>query len=97
MRALATIVGLAVTLSAALGRSEGLVTVPLTPNRAITEHLATINGPRRHSPSVEASGRWAALLIRLASRSRHAETRAMSRRYPSAAEFDVTLLLELLG
>ena len=93
MRALATIVGLAVTLSAALGRSEGLVTVPLTPNRAITEHLATINGPRRHSPSVEALGRWAALLIRLASRSRHrAETRSMSKRYPSAAEFDVTLL-----
>ena len=26
-----------------------------------------------------------------------AETRAMSKRYPSAAEFDVTLLLELLG
>jgi len=50
MRALATIVGLAVTLSAALGRSEGLVTVPLTPNRVITEHLATINGPRRTLP-----------------------------------------------
>jgi hypothetical protein len=30
MRALATIVGLAVTLSAALGRLEGLVTVSLT-------------------------------------------------------------------
>ena len=97
MRALATSVGLAVTLSAALGRSEGLVTVPLTLNRAITEHLATINGPRRHSPSVEASGRWAALLIRLASAAVIAETRAMSKRYPSAAEFDVTFLLELLG
>jgi hypothetical protein len=32
MRALATIVGLAAALSAALGRPEGLVTVPLTPN-----------------------------------------------------------------
>jgi hypothetical protein len=84
MRALATIVGLAVT-------------VPLTPNRAITDHLATINGPRRHSPSVEASGRWAALPIRLARRSRHRRDSAMSKRYRSAAEFDVTLLLELLG
>jgi len=62
MRALATIVGLAVTLSAALGRSEGLVTGPLTP--------------------VEASGRWAALLIRLASRSRHRRDSTMSQRYP---------------
>jgi len=26
-----------------------------------------------------------------------AETRAMTKRYPGAAEFDVTLLLELLG
>jgi hypothetical protein len=28
---------------------------------------------------------------------RIAEARAMSKRFPSAAEFDVTLLLELLG
>lgn len=57
-------------------RSEGLVTVPLTPNRAIAEHLATINGPRLHSPSVH----WPAAAV-------IAETRAMSKRYPSAAEF----------
>lgn len=35
-----------------------------------------------NSPSAEASGRWAALLIRLASRSRHRRDSAMSQRYP---------------
>jgi hypothetical protein len=36
-----------------------------------------------NSSSVEASGRWAALLIRLASRSRHRRDSALSQRYPS--------------
>src|SRR6266852_3736720 len=39
-----------------------------------------------NSPSVEASGRWAALLIRLGSRSRHRRDSAMSQReFPSRA------------
>jgi len=37
----------------------------LTSSRAITEHLATINGARRHSPSAEASARWAAQTSRM--------------------------------
>ena len=71
MRTLASIVGLDSTLSAVLGRSQWLVTVPLRPDRATSEHLATVNGTRRHSPCIEASGRWAALLTRLRGRSRH--------------------------
>jgi hypothetical protein len=92
MHTLATIVGLAVTLPVALRRAEGFVTGSPTPNRDISEHLSTINGPRRNSPSVEASERWAPRPIRLASRSRHRGVRVMYKRYPSSAEFDVSLL-----
>src|SRR5437879_1419688 len=62
----------------------------ITLGSALIAHLSVGDGPEAwgpaaemNSPSVEASGRWAALLIRLASRSRHRRDSAMSQRYTS--------------
>jgi len=80
-------------------RKQELVCGQLPENRHVPPHGQSCAGceeRNRHGRCVPKRG-LSADSRRLEAAAVIAETRTMSKRYSSAAEFDVTLLLELLG